>query len=117
MQWFAVMSVVKHSEIKRRKAIYEERIVMVRARSAAQATDRARKADARYLALNPRFEQISYRRVFALNAGITDLDSNEVRSSLHQGSADPAEFIRQKYENFMLDEECCSRISAPAASS
>ena len=68
MKWFAVQSVFRHGVASPKKAIYEEKIVLYRARTANQALSRARKDAKAYLKSNPQFVQLAQTSVFELGS-------------------------------------------------
>lgn len=103
MKWFAVQSVFSHEVISRGSAVYEERVVLYRARTPRQAVTRAKKDAAAYIEANPQFSEVSQPRIFALSGQLVDFDGAEVWSCLHKGPARASKFWADRYKRYSLN--------------
>jgi hypothetical protein len=103
MKWFAIRTVIRHGPEGRGKAVYEERVLVYRARTPSHAASRAKKDSDAYLAANPNFELLGEPAMFVLNTKKPDFNGVEVWSCLHAGPADGKKFWSDRYERYAFE--------------
>lgn len=103
MKWFAVQMVFRHGPEGRDKAVYEERVLLYRARSPSQAAARAKRDINSYLAANPKFSKVGEPNLFGMAAKESNLDGAEAWSCLHTGPSDPKKFWTARYKKYLFE--------------
>jgi hypothetical protein len=100
-EWYAARCIFRHAEarpLKRRKHVYEERIILVRARSENQAIRKAEREAKAYLKGDDATVRLPFVEVFHLFVA-SIRDGSEVFSLMRSSSLNPPAYIARYFDD------------------